>query len=238
MVDEIEMLTKVFNWKKIVFSDDNFCLNKKRAIAISRDIIQRHLEIQWKTGTGVRADSADPEMFSLMKRAGCRRIGFGVESGSPEILKRIKKGETLDDIVRAVKMAHKAGMVVHGSFIIGSQGESISTVKESIKFAKKLIKFGMSSISWNMATPYPGTELWQYVMENGKLLTHNYDDYVQRIEKATFETPYFSAQDRQKAWQSAKKTTEIYFKWVLIISILKNPGRVWQGLKRRFKRGL
>ena len=106
-----------------------------------------------------------------------------------------------------IKDAYTLGLKVHGSFMVGNPGDTVSTIKTSIKFAKKCISSGLSSISWNVAAPYPGTELWEYALRNGIINT----DYETK-EKPFFETEKFKEKERIKAIRSARRQTNLYLK--------------------------
>ncbi|MHA1210388.1 MAG: B12-binding domain-containing radical SAM protein, partial [Candidatus Freyarchaeota archaeon] len=111
-----------------------------------------------------------------MKRAGCDSIYYGVESGSQEILDRMKKGITLEQIVRAFRITKRVGMEIIGSFIIGFPGETVDTIKKTINFAKFLKP---DYAQFTICTPYPGTELYEIIekSENMQLLTRDWSEY-------------------------------------------------------------
>jgi hypothetical protein len=134
-----------------------------------------------------------------MKKAGCVRVQFGVESGSQKILNNIKKGTTLNMIRRAVQTAKEVGLGVSGSFMIGNPGESWETVEESVKFMKEL----NIGANFNMTTPYPGTLLWKWIEENGRFITTDFKKFAQFEASPVFETDDFSFEDRIEAYNYA-----------------------------------
>jgi len=95
----------------------------------------------------------DRELLETMREAGCDTVSFGIESGNPEMLKRIKKGITLEHARKAVKACKEAGITAHASFIVGLPGETRETLRETSEFAESLdIAYG-----YHFLAPFPGT---------------------------------------------------------------------------------
>lgn len=174
VVNEIEYLVKSYGIKEIHISDDNFSTDKKRAMAICQGIIDRKLDISWACSNGIRVDFVTQEMLDKMKEAGCYRVAFGIESGSPQILRNINKNITLEKVETAVNMAKKSGLITVGFFMVGNYGENNKTINETIKFIRKL---GLDYTQFTIATPYPGTELSEQVDEHGKIFAHKWSDF-------------------------------------------------------------
>ena len=103
-----------------------------------------------------------------MKRSGCKKIAFGIESGNPETLKKTKKGITIEQAIRAVKEAKRAGIrYVECDFLIGSHvDETLENVQDSIRLINKL-KPDFLAVS--IMCPYPGTEIYRLMIEMGYL---------------------------------------------------------------------
>ena len=127
--------------------------------------------------------------MKCMKKAGCRLVIVGYESGSEEILKNIKKGVTKTQMRIFNFNAKKAKLLVHGDFIIGLPGENKETAKETIKFIKEL-KPNMLQVA--VATPIPGTEFYDYAKENKYLLI---DDLKQSIDENGYQKCIISYPD-------------------------------------------
>jgi len=105
-----------------------------------------------------------------MKEAGCRLMIVGYESGDPQILKNIKKGATVERARQFTKDCHKLGLVVHGDFILGLPGETRDTIRNTIQFAKEL---DVETIQVSVAHAYPGTELYDYAVQNGFMVSES-----------------------------------------------------------------
>ena len=187
--DEIEYLIKNYGCRQIVFVDTIFPISDKHANEVCKEIINRQLnkKIVWFTST--RVDVVNQDMLNLMHRAGCRLVTFGVESGNQEILDCIKKHITLEQTVKAVKMAHKAKIDVTASYVLGLPGETIQTVLDTIKFAKKL---NTLYAQFNIIVPYPGTEVYEYAVKNGLLRNRNWSNYVSLVSMTELDPPFIA----------------------------------------------
>jgi radical SAM superfamily enzyme YgiQ (UPF0313 family) len=140
--------------------DDTFTVNRKRTIELLDQIIARGLNCFEFTG-GVRADTLNEAVVAKMREANFQRVTLGVESGSPRILKMIRKGESNEHVKRAVTLLRSVGIKSHAFFMIGLPDET----PEDIELSKKLILEAQPDhVEINMVTPYPGTELWNPLM--------------------------------------------------------------------------
>ncbi len=140
--------------------DDTFTVNKNRTI----DLLDRIIELNWRnvefTG-GVRADTLDEKIVDKMALAGFKRVTLGVESGSPKILKLIRKGETNQQVSNAINLLRNAGIRSHAFFMVGFPTET----PEDIELSKKLILQARPDyVEVNMVTPYPGTDLFNQLV--------------------------------------------------------------------------
>lgn len=173
VVNEIEYLISL-GFKEIHIIDDGFTINKERVKKICDEILRRNLNVSWYPRGGVRVDCADLEMFKIMKKAGCYKIPFGIESGSQRILNEIKKGITLDQAKTALKYAKEAKLETECYFMFGLPTETAQDIQTSFNFAKKLspdyVKFAIS-------IPLPGTELFNYFRQKGLILTEDWELY-------------------------------------------------------------
>ena len=166
VVEELEILTTKYKIKEILFVDDNFTLSKKRTIEICDQIIERGLDIVFRFPSGIRIDSIDKEMLLKLKKAGLYSVAFGIESGSQRMLKIIKKDININQIKKSVSLCHKLGIEVIGFFVIGFQGETFKSALKTIEFAKKI---PLDDAAFYVATPYPGTEFYDWASRKGFL---------------------------------------------------------------------
>ena len=162
VIAEISYYQKEFGVREIVFYDDVFTLNKKRAYAIAEGIMKQGLKIHWTCET--RVDLVDKELLRHMKQAGCYAIAYGIESASHEILETLKKSTTLGEVEETARITREVGLQTIGYFMLGSPGETSETIRQTIDLAKNLkLDFAQFSIT----IPFPGTELYSIYLKNG-----------------------------------------------------------------------
>lgn len=164
VIKEIKFLVNDYKIKEIVFYDDSFTFNKDRVVKICDLIIENKLKIKWHCET--RVNLVNKELLTKMKQAGCYMIGYGIESGSEKMLKKLKKGITLEQIRNTIKITNEAGIKVLGYFMVGIPEETKEDINETIKFSKQL---NPDYVQFAIATAYPGTELYEIAKQQNKL---------------------------------------------------------------------
>ena len=194
VVDEIEQAVRQYGHDEIYFDDDTFTIDRQRVLDICRQINERELEKEVEWIAQCRVDTVDREMLEAMKAANCGYILFGVESGSPQMLKKMKKGITLDKVRAAFKLTREVGIKTQAFFLFGMPGETQETIRETIEFAKEL---NASSTQFAVAIPHPGTALYDECKANGWLTSENWADYT--AESSLIETPWLSAEEVEEA---------------------------------------
>ena len=138
------------------------------------------------------------ETMKVMKETNCMMIDVGYESGSDSILKNVKKGIMVEQMRPFAKEAKRAGLSIHGNWIIGLPGET----KETIQATKKLIKETRAdAITVAVVTPFPGTELYRWAKENGYLITEDPNEYLDERghQKSIISYPQLSSQEIREA---------------------------------------
>jgi radical SAM superfamily enzyme YgiQ (UPF0313 family) len=194
VVDEIEEAVRTFGHDEIYFDDDTFTIDRQRVMDICTLITERELEQEVEWIAQCRVDSVDREMLEAMKAANCGYILFGVESGSPKMLKKMRKGITLDKVRAAFELTSEVGIKTQAFFLFGIPGETQETISETIEFAKEI---NASSTQFAVAIPHPGTALYQECRDNGWLTSENWADYTS--ESSLIETPWLSAKEVEEA---------------------------------------
>lgn len=169
-VAEIEWVVKEHGVRELFFSDDMFTGNTRHLTGICERLLSKNLDLVWVCMTHV--NNINREKLELMKRAGCHQICFGVESGDPEIQKRINKNLDFGRVKEAVRLTRAAGIDVRCSFMFGNQFETPQTMQRTIDLAKWLAP---DFASFNIATPYPGTYFRQWAIENNYLADYSYE---------------------------------------------------------------
>jgi len=173
VVDEIEHFLGN-GFREIHFIDDNFTADLRRAGAICEEILRRGLRFPWVPRGGLRVDRVTPELLSLMKKAGCHRAPFGVESGSQRIIDSFGKMTTLDQARNAVKWAKQAGLETEAYFMIGLPGETEQDLEKTIQFA---VELDPDFVKFATAIPLPGTTMFETMEKNGHIKTRDWEKY-------------------------------------------------------------
>lgn len=151
--------------KEFFFDDDTFNIQKARTMELCAKL--KPLTLTWSCTSRV---TTDYDTLKAMKEAGCRLLIVGYESGDPQILKNIKKGATIERARQFTRDCHKLGLVIHGDFILGLPGETRETIHRTIAFARDL---DVETIQVSVAHAYPGTEFYDYVVQNGFLVSNS-----------------------------------------------------------------
>jgi len=182
--------------------DDSFNINRQRVLDICQALVDEELHhVPWIMINGIRANLADEELLGTMKRAGCIRTAFGVESGNQAILDTVvDKHLTLDQVRSAFRAAQAVGLETIGFFIVGLPGETESTMDDTIRFACELDPL---VANFSIATPFPGTHMYETVKAHGRLLAETWDDFVFFEGKARFEMPGMPASLVERKWKEA-----------------------------------
>lgn len=193
--DEIKYYIDEYKIAELFIMDDCFGLERERAIKFCDGMIARgyHKKLLW--WCQIRVDLVDEELLRKMKEAGCKIVSFGIESGVQRILNFISKKVTLKQIEKAVKTARDVGLEPRGSFILGLPTEkfsdSIKTILFSLKLPLRQAKFGL-------ATPYPGTKLWEIALEQGQVKDEGEDwDRFSQMAAYTKYSPSFIPKGRK-----------------------------------------
>ena len=214
VVAEWRWLVRDLHATEIGITDDVMTLNVDRAKEICRRLIAEGLNtVPWITVHGIRVDNADAELFRLMKQAGCKRVGFGVESGNQRVLDYMKKKQTIDEVRQAFTWAKEAGLQTMGFFIFGLPTETEETMEDTIRLALEL---DPDLGNFMMAAPFPGTELYDIVQREGRLLDAGWADAAIHDECAHFEIGDLTAELVERKWHEA------YRRFYL------RPSRIWR----------
>ncbi len=198
VVDEMQLIHDKYGITQVTFYDDAFTVNRDRVLKICEELHKRKLKMMWDCGT--RVDMVDRELLQIMRDAGCIAVWLGVESGSEAMLGKMNKKIKLEQTRLAYKTAQDLGLMTIANVVLGFPGETEQTAKETIQFVKQL---NPDDVGFYVATPYPGTPMYEQVKDNGWLRITDFDKYD--TAGPTFETPQLSmeklAEIRYKAYQ-------------------------------------
>ena len=178
VVDELESIVRL-GFSQVNLADDLFTANPDHCHGVCDEIIHRGIDVKWTSFA--RVDTVSVPVLKKMKSAGCQAVSFGIESGSPEILKTIRKNITVEQIEAAVKMCNAAGVAPHGSFILGLPGETEQTLAETLALGEKLETMGVA-YGFHLLAPFPGTKVREKAAEYGiRILTDDWSSYHANI---------------------------------------------------------
>lgn len=227
VVNEWEFLVRRYGVHEVAVLDDVFTFDVDRAVAICQGLIQRGLHrVPWSTTNGIRVDNVTPELFSAMKCAGCYRVYFGIESGVQSVIDSLQKRISLDQVRKAVKMARTAGLEVGGYFMLGNVGETLENMDETVRFALEL---DLDYAQFSIATPYPGTQMFEQVAEKGELLISSWEDLA-TYGRSVFRIGELSPDSVGKMFRKAIR--RFYFRPRYVTRQLREAF-TWTGLRHR-----
>ncbi|HZD60849.1 MAG TPA: radical SAM protein [Anaerolineae bacterium] len=198
VVDEMQYWYEK-GYRQFNFDDDNFNYVRSRVFAICDEIERRGLKnLFLRCSNGIRADRADREMLVRMKEVGFHYIAFGADAGNNRMLEIVKKGETIEDIERAVKNACELGYDTKLLFVVGTPQEAWDDVEDKVRLSRK---YPVKDVHFYNIIPYPGTELFDWIKEKGYFLRDpaDYLNDVSVLENTpVFETPELPAAKRKE----------------------------------------
>ena len=194
-----DVIREILHWaeryqvEEIYFEDDNLTFNRQWAKELFREIVALDLGIRFYVRNGVRADTLDLELLELMKSAGFQEIVIAPESGSRRILKEvINKKMDLEDYIHAAELARSIHLGVNAFFVIGFAEETWEDIHETIRFARRLKSMGCKGFWFSLASPFPGTRLYNMYKEEG-LFPEEIDYRRFRSVDYVISHPHFTA---------------------------------------------
>jgi anaerobic magnesium-protoporphyrin IX monomethyl ester cyclase len=170
VVDEVEEIVGL-GYDRVWFADDCFTLNRERLMVVCDELVKRGVRVSWECLS--RVDTMDREVAVKMRRAGCVRVFFGIESGTDEVLGLMQKQITVEQARKAVHNAKQAGLKVGAFFILGYPGENDETVLDTVRFASGL---PLDYLSFTLPYPIPGTALFERVKGNGGFVVDDWEE--------------------------------------------------------------
>jgi radical SAM superfamily enzyme YgiQ (UPF0313 family) len=222
VVAEWRWLVRDLHATEIGVTDDIWNLKLPRAKRLCRALVEENLNTApWITVHGMKVNHADPELFHLMKAAGAKRVGFGVENGDPWMLKHvIRKSQTLDQVRNAFKWSKAAGLETMGFFIFGMPRETEESMEKTILLALEL---DPDLANFMLAAPFPGTDMWDLIESEGHVFANTWRDLAIHDEKPRF-TIYDGQYDPELVM---RKWREAYRRFYL------RPSRIWQKVSNK-----
>lgn len=218
VVAEIEHLVKQHGIQEVWFGDDGLTANRSRAIEICERLTKARLGVEWRIPNGIRLETVDDKLAAAMKQAGCYMTGVGIETGSPTMMKRIKKNLNLDMVRERVGILKSHGILTSGFFIVGFPGETVEEMDETVRF---ILNSNLDRMQISIFGPYPGSEDFSNVFcqNDPAAFRRNVENYLRNGK-----LPEELARVDLSAIQRCFRTTclKFYTKPAVILSVLRD----------------
>ncbi len=244
IIDEI----KQYPDSHIFFYDDNFAANRKRTKELLKMMIDQNAVPRSWSGQVRISVGDDDEILELMKKTNCDTLYIGIESINPKTLEIYHKNQNLDQIVRGIEKIRKAGIAIHGMFVLGSDEDDIKVIRKTLRFAKRL---KLDTVQFMILTPLPGTDVFSVLKATNKIFTYEWDFYdgqhvvykPARIIPSVLQIEAFRAMRKFYSW---KRVIIHFFKgeWENMIIkgyaavILKKWKKINWDFKEKLKKGI
>ncbi|MGB9619797.1 MAG: B12-binding domain-containing radical SAM protein, partial [Armatimonadota bacterium] len=204
-IDNVIEELRQLNPSTVFFYDDNFAGDNNRAKMLIDRMLSEGLTPYWTAQA--RADVArDRELLALMKRSNCYILYIGFESVNPATLKEFNKRQSVEEITEAVRIIHEHGIMIHGMFVFGAEHDDAASLRAASDFA---LRVGIDTVQFMMLTPLPGTQYFENMEREGRLLTREWSLYDG--QHVVFQPSRMSAYELQKeTFRAMKRFYSVY----------------------------
>lgn len=235
IINEIKFLYHKYGIREFHIIDDNFTLDKRFAKDVLENIKKLDFAISWAVPNGIRMESLDDEILSLMKETGLYLVSLGIESGSNRILDLMKKNITTAKIKNAVSKIRRFNIDIAAFFIMGFPGETIEDIKKTIKFSLDLDIMRANFFTY---LPFPGTESYEYIKKTNGLSKVDWNKFyffnasyspeginprtLKKLQQKAFLKFYLRPKifwkniKEIKSWRHFKFLLKRFFHWIII----------------------
>ncbi len=169
LLDEIQSYIDQYQATNFDFYDLTAIIKREWILSFAAKILHRGMGFTWQMPTGTRSEAIDGEVASRLKKSGCVNVTYAPESGSKELLQRIKKRVNLSSIKISMKEAAEAGLIVRAQFIFGLPDETPRDLWKTIRLIVWAAFHGVADITIGPFTPYPGSELFESFKAKGRI---------------------------------------------------------------------
>jgi len=180
-VDELEYLLNTYQVNNFDLYDLTAIIFKKWIVEMCQEIIDRGLDITYQLPSGTRAEAIDFEVADLLFRSGCKNITYAPESGSKEVLRKVKKKVKISKMLDSIRYSKKAGINIHLNMIIGFPEDTHKNYFETLWFIVKCSWAGANDMAMAVFTPYPGSALYDQLTKEGKVDIYNDQSIIEII---------------------------------------------------------
>ena len=220
IIEHLKMLKEKYNVKYLTIGDENFGSYKEETIKLIKAM--KSLGFVWRAG-GVRAHTVNFDILKLWKENGCINATYGIESGSPTMLKIMEKKISLEQNIEALKATYQAGLSTTVQLVIAMPGETDKTIEETIDFLIKTMPYYPDifrkrialMMSINYAQALPGTPLYEYAREHGYIGSdlESEEAYLLKISDTdAYDNDHFINYTQQPLLKVFSWRTQIYWK--------------------------
>lgn len=213
LFEEIQYIVANFpDVNEILIDDDNFAVDQKNVQEFCKMMIENRIQLKWVVQCRV---TLSYETMVLMRKAGCRLVVVGYESGSQKVLDGMRKGITLEMSRKFNDAAKRAKMRVHGCFMVGNPGETKETMQETLAFAKSLT---MDTVQFFPLMVYPGTEAYDWAKEGGYIKANSYDEWIlpNGMHNCVISTPKVTSEELVSFCNHARREFYLRPKYILM----------------------
>jgi anaerobic magnesium-protoporphyrin IX monomethyl ester cyclase len=207
VLGEIQHLREHYGISNLSVLDDNFTVDSDRVERILEGIIAKKWKLNLYFWNGMRVDHMTRNLLLKMRKAGCTAINYGVESVDPDVISFIRKGVSLDQVEKTIKLTREIGIRANIFLMLGNPGDTAKVADKIMAFVGKV---HVDGVHLSMATPLLGTKFWDWVEKNGYWLDYDREELldwpIDDVEEAypVFETPDFTADERIKAYRRTR----------------------------------
>ena len=232
VVDEMHQCVDM-GIREFILYDDTFTVNKQRVYDVCDEIIRRKLDIYWDVRS--RVNGMGERLLKKMRRAGCIRIHFGIESGNQEILELLKKGITLEEARAAFEAAKKAGIATLAYFMLGNPSETKEQMLQTIEFAKTL---RADYVHISLTTPFPATELYRVGLARGILKYDYWREFAKNPTKEFVPALWEEHLNHDELVETLRHAYRSFYSRPSYVLSQALKVRSWAELKKKAKTGL
>lgn len=230
IIEEIKYLQSEYGIEEFHFLDDNFTFDKQFAISFCDALLEQDINIGWTCPNGVRLDNLDREVLVKMKSSGCYALFVGIESGSQEVLNRMRKGLRIAEIAEKIRLIKELGFSLTGFFILGFPGETKEDMQKTIQFARSL---PIDIADFSNFLPLPGTSILEEAYGKDAVHRINYG----RLSSPAYVTNSSSRGGRKNIQRKMVRLAylQFYLRWHILIKLLRkirSPYQIFFLLKR------
>lgn len=229
VADEIEQFKKDFEATNFDFYDLTAIIKRDWIIEFAKEILHRKLNITWQIPAGTRSEAIDAEVAHYLYLSGCKNITYAPESGSQEILRKIKKKVVLSRMLESISHSYKENLNVKLNMIIGFPEEKHSDLWKTMWFLIQASWYGVNDIFPSVFVPYTGSELFERLVKEGEIDPNNDDYYYRIISGDSFFGSYFY---NNNVSLRALKTYRLFFLLIFYsTSFLFRPQRLFKSMR-------